>query len=343
MNKNAPNNIKLGIFVVGGIFFLILMLYMIGKNENLFGAKIPLKTQFRNAQGLLPGNNIRYSGIEVGTVKSVSIVNDTTIEVLMLIKENMRHFIRKNAIASIGTDGLMGNKLINITPSEGTAPFISEGDTLPSKKPFDPDDMLRVLSETNEAIYVVVDDLKKSTQRINNSTALWNLLSDESVPENLRSSLVQVRKASAGVNHMVGDLQTVVDHVQNGRGALGTVLYDTSFSRNLNEAMLKVRVIGEQADTLSQQISALASSIHKDVEQGEGPVHALLKDKEITTKLNNSLDNLEKGTESFQQNMEALKSNFLFRGYFRKLERQQRQKQSMSTTKDSNGKLSVVN
>lgn len=343
MNKNVPNNIKLGVFVVGGILFLILMLYMIGKNENLFGAKIPLKTQFRNAQGLLPGNNIRYSGIEVGTVKSVTIINDTTIEVLMLLKENMRGYIRKNAIASIGTDGLIGNKLINITPSEGAAPFVSEGDTLPSKKPLDPDDMLRVLSETNDVIYLVVDDLRKSIQRINNSAALWHLLSDESVPENLRRSLVEVRRASAGVNNMIGDLQTVVDHVQHGKGALGTVLYDTSFSRNLNEAMVKVRIIGEQADTLSQQISTLASSIQQDVEEGEGPVHALLKDKEITTKLNNSVDNLEKGTKAFQQNMEALKSNFLLRGYFRKKEREHRQKQSISTIKDSSAKLSVVN
>lgn len=342
MNKNAPNNIKLGIFVVGGIFFLILMLYMIGKNENLFGAKITLKTRFQSAQGLLPGNNIRYSGIQVGTVKSVSILNDTTIEVVMLIKENMQQYIRKNAIASIGTDGLMGNKLVNITPSEGTAPFVQEGDVLPSKKPLDTDEMLRVLSDTNDDIAIIAGDLKKSIQRINNSTALWSLLSDETVPENLRRSMIEVKNASAGVNTMVSDLQTVVDHVQHGKGTLGMVLYDTAFRRNLGEALVKVRSIGEQADTLSNQISALTASIHQSVEEGEGPVHALLKDKEITNKLNNSLENIEKGTESFQQNMEALKSNFLFRGYYRKLERQQK-KGTIITTKDSNGKLSSVN
>lgn len=343
MSKNTPNNIKLGAFVVAGIFFLILMLYMIGKNESLFGAKITLKTHFRNAQGLLPGNNIRYSGIEVGTVKRVSILNDTTIEVVMMIKENMRHYIRKNAIASINTDGLMGNKLVNITPSEAPAAFVNEGDILPSRKPLDTDEMMRVLSETNNDIAVVAEDLKKSIQRINNSTALWNLLADESIPQNLRNSMVQVQRATLGVNSMVGDLQMVVDHVQSGQGALGTVLYDTAFNRNLNEALVKVRSIGEQADTLSSQISALASSINKDVQQGEGVVNALLKDKDITVKLNNSLQNIEKGTESFHQNMEALKSNFLFRGYFRKQERLQRQKESAAEARDSNGKLSSVN
>lgn len=343
MSKNTPNNIRLGVFVVAGIFFLILMLYMIGKNENFFGAKISLKAHFRNTQGLLPGNNIRYSGIEVGTVRSVSILNDTTIEVVMMIKENMRHYIRQNAIASIGTDGLMGNKLVNITPSEGAAPFVKEGDILASRKPLDTEEMMRVLSETNNDIAVIAEDLKKSIQRINNSTALWNLLGDETIPDNLRSSMVQVRNATTGVNTMVGELQMVVDHVQSGRGALGTVLYDTAFSRNLSEALVKVRSIGEQADSLSNQISLLASDIQHDVQRGDGVVNALLKDEDITNKLNNSLENLEKGTESFQQNMEALKNNFLFRGYFRKLERQQRQKGAMTPTKDSNGKLSSVN
>ena len=142
---------------------------------------------------------------------------------------------------------------------------------------------------------------------------------------------------------MLGELKMVVDHVQSGQGALGTILYDTAFSRNLNEALVKVRTIGEQADSLSNQVSALASGIRQDVQQGDGVVNALLKDEEITHKLNNSLENLEKGTESFQQNMEALKSNFLLRGYFRKLERQQQQKGTGTPAKDSKGKLSSVN
>lgn len=342
MKSNTSRNIKLGVFVVSGVLFLILMLYMIGKNENLFGAKITLRTRFYNAQGLMPGNNIRYSGIQVGTVKDVYIVNDTTIEVVMLIKEKMRSYIRQSAIVSIGTDGLMGNKLVNITPSEVPAPFVRDGDMLASRRPLNTEEMLRVLSDTNDDIAIIAEDLKKSIQRINNSTALWNLLSDETVPENLRSSMVQVRRASEGVNNMVSDLQMVVNQVQSGKGALGLVLNDTTFARNLNEALVKVKSIGEQADTLSGQIRALATSLQQDIEKGEGPVPALLKDKDLTIKLNNSLDNIEKGTESFQQNMEALKSNFLFRGYFKRLERQQ-QKQTLSTAKDSNGKLSSAN
>lgn len=343
MEKKTSSNIKLGIFVVAGIFFLILMLYMIGKNENLFGAKIAVKAHFYNTQGLMPGNNIRYSGIEVGTVKSVSIINDTTIEVVLLIKEKMRQYIRQSAIVSIGTDGLMGNKLINITPSGKPAPFIKEGDILESRKPLDMDEMLRVFNDTNNDIAIVADNLKKSIQRINNSTALWNLLSDESVPENLKSSMVQVRKASVGINDLLGDLNVVVDQVQNGKGVLGMVLNDTNLARNLNEAVAKVQSIGAEADTLTNELSTLASGLHQDVDSGPGAVHALLKDKEITTRLNNSLMNIEKGTASFQENMEALKSNILFRGYFKKRERQQKQQTSLGTNKNSTGKLSSVN
>ena len=93
---------------------------MIGKNRNLFGATYVLKARFENVQGLVAGNNVRFSGIQAGTVKKVKILNDTVIEVTMIIETKMKTIIRKNAIASIGTDGLVGNKVVNIIPVETT-------------------------------------------------------------------------------------------------------------------------------------------------------------------------------------------------------------------------------
>ena len=103
------SNVKLGFFVIAGLLFLILLLYMIGRNESMFGDYFRLKARFHNVQGLNSGNNIRFSGIQVGTVKKVKILNDTLIEVDLLIESKMKNYIHKNAIVSITTDGLMGN------------------------------------------------------------------------------------------------------------------------------------------------------------------------------------------------------------------------------------------
>ncbi|MGB3078713.1 MAG: MCE family protein, partial [Saprospiraceae bacterium] len=117
MEKQGINNIKLGAFVLSGLGFLVLLLFMIGKNRSLFGSTYTLKARFENVQGLVPGNNIRFSGIEAGTVKNIIILNDTTIEVTMNVEKKMLNIIRKNALASIGTEGLVGNKVVNIIAS----------------------------------------------------------------------------------------------------------------------------------------------------------------------------------------------------------------------------------
>jgi phospholipid/cholesterol/gamma-HCH transport system substrate-binding protein len=114
----------------------------------------------------------------------------------------------------------------------------------------------------------------------------------------------------------------VVGNVKEGKGSLGVLLNDTSFARNLNDAVLKIQMVGDQAEALATGIQSAVAEIQYEINHGKGTVNALLKDSAIAQKLNNTLENIEKGTDGFNLNMEALKHNFLFRGYFRKLEKQ---------------------
>lgn len=322
--RKAINNVKLGFFVVAGLAFLVLVLYMIGRDQSMFGSNYTLKARFDHVQGLVSGNNVRYAGIEAGTVKKVSILNDTVIEVTMLIEKRMLNIIRKNALVSIGTEGLVGNKVVNITPAHEPADFAVEGDILPTRKSVSTDDMLNTLEETNKDIAFIARELKTTVTRINNSSALWNMLSDSGIPNDIRSSVHQIRQATGKANLMVNDLHELVRDVKEGKGSVGALLTDTAFAYNLNQLMMQYQQVGVQADSLAKEMQAMVSSIRQDVNQGPGPVHSLLKDKSISDKLQQSLDNIQKGTDGFNQNMEALKHNFLFRGYFRKLEKKQR-------------------
>ena len=121
---------------------------------------------------------------------------------------------------------------------------------------------------------------------------------------------------------MVYNLNAIVMDVKNGKGSVGKLLTDTSFAKNLNEAILKIKTVGEEADSLAGEINEVVAGIRQDVNTGRGPVNALLKDSMMVINLNASLDNIQKGTDGFNQNMEALKHNFLLRGYFKKLEKQ---------------------
>lgn len=324
MANKKINNVKLGAFVLAGLVFLVLMLYLIGKNRNMFGATYVLKARFDNIQGLVSGNNVRYAGIGVGTVKNIKILNDTVIEVTMIIEKKMLTIIRKNAIASIGTEGLVGNKVVNISPSHQPAELASPGDIIQSKKTISTDEMLATLNKTNNDVAVIAEEIKSTIKRINGSVGLWSLLNDQTIPLDIKASLANVKHATQRADKMAADLQGLVADIRSGKGSVGALLTDTSFATNLNEAILKIKEVGDEADALAIDMRKLVAGVNSDVNNGTGTAHALLKDSSLVMKLNASLDNIQKGTDGFNQNMEALKHNFLFRGFFKKQEKQKK-------------------
>ena len=315
MKKQLINNTKLGLFVLTGLLFLMILLYMIGRNRSLFGSNYLLKTRFENVQGLIPGNNVRYAGIQAGTVKKLQILNDTTVEVTMIVETKMEDIIRKDAITSIGTDGLVGNKVLNIVPGELNAPIAKNGDLLTSKKPIDTEKILSTLSQTNNDVAIIVSGLKNTVERINNSSALWDLLSDDQMANNIKNSAKNIQLAASKASSVSNDVQLIVDGLKKGNGSMGILLKDTILASNLNKTSHNLLLI-------TSQLNTVVSDIQKDINSGKGPANSLFKDTMMVNKINKSLSNIQMGTDGFNQNMEALKNSFLFRGYFKRQEKQ---------------------
>jgi len=332
MTKQNNSNIKLGLLVLAGLFLFIATLYVVGKNQNIFGSSYEIKARFSNINGLMKGNNIRFSGIQAGTVKRITIIDDSTIEVSMLIDKSLQPFIKKNALASIGTEGLIGNKIINILPSKENAAVALEGDLLTVHKTIDTDEMLETLSGTNKNIALISEDLRITVHRINNSTALWGLLKDSGMAANIRTTMTNIRVASSNARNMTDQLNALVDDVRHGKGSVGALLADSSFARDLNRALVNIGSAGERASEAAGQLNTTIKDIQADLTNGKGTANALLRDTGLVVKLNASLDNIQKGTDAFSQNMEALKHNFLFRGYFRRLEKQQKKESRKLTS-----------
>lgn len=174
--------------VLVGALALVTALYLIGDKRNRFGDTFELKTRFRNVNGLGEGNNVRFSGIDVGTVRSIEIINDTSVLVTMVLEEDVRKFIRQNAQASISTDGMMGNKLVNIESMGGNAPLVTDGFLLPSIDPLNMDETTRTLSETNNNVQEITANLKHMTYKLD-SSAFWQVLSDTAVSKDLKSGV----------------------------------------------------------------------------------------------------------------------------------------------------------
>ncbi len=318
MAKQAMNNTRLGVFVTVAMLVLIFSLYMIGKNTSIFGSNIMLKARFRNVNGLMKGNNVRFSGIQAGNVKQISIINDTLIEVSLLIREDAAQFIHKNSFVSIGSEGLMGNKIINIEPNPVPAPAVEEGDLLLPARDVSLDDMMATLDKTNMNVAVIAEELKETVHRINSSTLLRSLLDDTTLSDDIKNSLSNFRKASVRINNMSATLDAMIQYANNGDGTLGLLMKDSVSAGKLRDAIAQINNISHEINQASVQLNSAATTINTDLNDGKGIGHAILKDSVMANQLRNSMSNIEKGTSSFDEDMKALQSNFLFRRYFRK-------------------------
>ena len=312
---STSNYVRLALFVAAGVGCLLATLYLVGQKHNLFNRSIPVLADFRNVSGLLTGNNVRLGGITVGTVKQIQIINDTTVRVLMRLNQDVQPFVRKNAVAVIGTDGLVGNTIINLTPGPGpTAPPVAPGDVLRASTPASIDAMLRTLDISNKNLVGVTRDLHQITGKLNHSEALWQLLNDSTLAASMHRSLRNVGAATSQLSAASRDVQVLTHGIRQGRGPMGYLLTDKAFAGQLGHAA------GQLAGT-SDTLAATVASLQRQVQTGAGPVHTLLTDTALSGQLRQSARNVAQGTQKLDQSMEALQHHFLLRGYFRRQEK----------------------
>lgn len=314
MIKDLSRNVKLGVFVFAATAFFILVLYFIGTKRNLFNSTISISAKFYNADGLMSGNSVRFAGINIGTVESVDIINDSTVLVQMMIQSDVTKHIKKNSVASIGTDGLMGNKLVNIASVNEPSEPVEEYDELTSYRSVSTTDMMRTLNVTNENVKQITEDLKKISAKLNNSNSLWNFLSDTVLGENLKQAIVSIRITGDRTAYVAGDLENLMQGVKQGKGALGALLVDTSLSGKLQQAVVNIKMISNDLALVSGDLS----HITKGVKKGDGAIGTLLLDTNFVHNMNKSMANINSGTQGFSENMEALKHSIFLRSYFKK-------------------------
>lgn len=330
--KKTIKNTKLGGLVIAGILFLVFTLYMIGKNQNMFGASITITAVVENVNGLVPGNNVRFKGLNVGTVKSVDMANDSSIHVVMYIQNKMVPFIKKNALTSIGTDGLMGNKLIQIIPQDGYAENVVEGDVIYATTPVSTDAMMERLGSSSEYFEKTTENLYEITSKLNKSESLWALLSDSLLTGDIKDAVSELRLAAGRASEMARAGNQLMVNLKDGEGVVQKLFTDTEVVDDFTTSLEKIKESSEQASKIIGDVKVLIENL----DAGEGTAGLILKDSTFREALMNSMLNLEMSTERFNENMEAMRSNFLFRRYFRRQEKQMQKEQGKMETDNAN-------
>lgn len=198
MKKDAGSTIKLGVFISLGVAVLILGIYFIGEKQQIFKRTFRVSGVFRDVAGLQEGNNVRFSGINVGTVDNIRIASDSSVRVEILIGEGTRQFIKKDAVASIGSEGLMGNKILVITPGTGGQAEIENNDSVGTVQPINLDDLFTSLKTTVDNTNDITSDLARITGNIQaGKGTIGRLLMNQSVAQKFDSILVNLKDGSS--------------------------------------------------------------------------------------------------------------------------------------------------
>ena len=260
MQKESGFTLKLGMFVIIGLVLFIATIYLVGRQKNLFGSTFKLNAQFKTVSGLKVGNNVRFAGITVGTVDEITLITDTSVEVHLLIKKDVQKFIKSDASVGIGSDGLMGDKVITITPGTYTKSSVKDNDMILSRKAIEMEDVMSSVKNSVDNAGIITAQLAQFTYKMNNGNgALSKLMTDQEFSQNIKNTLIHLQTSS-------NEFAKFTAKMNNGKGALSKMVSDEKFGKTLDSTMA----------------------------------------------------NLQAGTKGLSENMEAAKSNFLLRGFFKK-------------------------
>lgn len=241
-NQNNSNKVKLGIFVSLGLLLLFGMIFLIGSQQNLFKSKTTIITHFKNASGLKVGNQVRFSGIAIGTVDNVEMLNDTTVKVVTLIDTDIKKFIKKDSKASIASDGVVGDKILMISQGTSTSKEIIEGDVIKSLEPVEFDEIMTSIKISAENAEVITDELATLLYEINNGEGtLGKLLNDEGMANDLDKTMENLRKSSKGLE-------------QNMEAAKSNFLLRGYFKRKEREKEKAQKEAEKQAEKAAEKV-----------------------------------------------------------------------------------------
>jgi phospholipid/cholesterol/gamma-HCH transport system substrate-binding protein len=209
MKISTAQKLKTGVLVLVSILILLFIIYIIGTNNKIFGSSFFVYANFKNIAGTREGNIVRFAGINVGTVEGITLLNDTTVQLRLSIEKKIHSHIKQGAVATIGNDGLMGDKLIILHPAPAgqSQDPVNEGQTLRTIDPVDADKILNNLSRISANGDSITTGLSSIINKINNGDGLFGrIMSDKNFANKLDRAIDKTSEAVGTLKKTAGSV-----------------------------------------------------------------------------------------------------------------------------------------
>ena len=216
MNISAAQKTKTGLFVLVSLLLLLALIFVISKQKKLFADTFLVKVQFKNIAGTKEGNFVRFAGINIGTVETIQIINDSTVQLELNIEKNVQPYIKSDAVASIGSDGLMGDKLILISAGNSGSASVKNGSVLQGNNPLNVDKVLNNLAKVTDNAIAITDGLAIIVAKVNSGKgSIGRLLSDDKLADNMEKTIQTAKVTASNISKTAATVNENMEAAQH--------------------------------------------------------------------------------------------------------------------------------
>lgn len=318
--EKNKRTVIVGLFVTVGLLILLVGVFTLGGQKKAFVPSINVQAVFDNVNGLQKGDNVWFSGVKVGTVKTIEFNGNAQIRVTLHIERKAQEFIRKDAKAKVGAEGFIGNKLVVIYGGTPQAGHIEGGEHLQVERTLSTDDMMATLQKNNENLVAITTDFKTVSNRlVNGEGTAGAFLNDASLYKSLQSTASNLQLAARNSELLSSRIAEYTAQLEKPGSLANGLVHDTVIMTNLQAAVKQI----SDAANATHSFTANLKTVSDQLNTNDNAVGLLLNDKETAEQVKSIIENLNSGSRKLDEDLEALQHNFLFRGYFKRKARQE--------------------
>jgi phospholipid/cholesterol/gamma-HCH transport system substrate-binding protein len=297
--------VTVGIFVLGGLVLFMVGLFLIGDRRMLFTESFEVWAEFHRISGLQSGARVRVAGMAAGEVLEIRVPGGPRdrFRVRMRIRSDLHPVVRTDSVASIQTDGLVGAKVVQVEAGSEEAPVAPEGSTIRSQEPFDLADLMEQMQDTVHVVHETMVELRGDLGEA--VFALTDMARNAN--EVVGEAGEDIRAITTAGRRVTDDAVAIMDDIRAGRGTIGSLVYDDRLYRQAIGITEEAKLTMENVRRAAEEARAAVEGFRTD----ESPAHGITADLRLT------LQHARESMANLAENTEALKRNWLFRGFFR--------------------------
>jgi phospholipid/cholesterol/gamma-HCH transport system substrate-binding protein len=303
-----------GLFLAIGLVVFIVGVFTLGNQSKSFSKSIHISAVFDDVSGLKTGNSVWFSGVKVGSISKIHFIGPGQVDVRMSIDETSQQYVHRNAGVHIGSDGLIGNKIIVIDGGSPQAPVVQDGDVLQTEKITSTDDMLKVLQQNNQNLLSITGDFKLLSRKIlQGKGTVGTLMADSAVGNQFRNAMSNFERTSATAARLAANLERFSSKMNTKGGLADKMLTDTATFRAIQSAANQLKEAAANTTAATNNLKTASDKFNRT----DNAVGVLLNDPKAAAQIQSTIQNLQAGSIKLNDDLEAAQHNFFLKGFFK--------------------------